>query len=261
LQHLLFHLTLGGKLFCSPVHDKPKDVLHVATGDGTWVLDFAYRNPATSIIARNLAQGTKKSPPNVVFETDDANKAWTYKQQFDFIHCRQQHRTLNEQTFFEQGWKFLHPGGWLEMQELCNPLRSDDGTLTADSALSRWGQLLVEASTKMDRPADNPTRYASWMQAAGFTNVETIVYKWPTNPWSQDEREKLKGLWNLYNVLERLREFTSMLLTKVLGWSQEDVDSLLVDVRTELQDPNVHVYWPVYVVYGQKPLVEEADQA
>ncbi|KAH8427067.1 uncharacterized protein LDX57_004785 [Aspergillus melleus] len=145
------------------------------------------------------------------------------------------------------------------MQELCNPLRCDDGTLAADSALSRWGQLLVEASTKIDRPADNPTRYARWMQAAGFKNVGTVVYKWPTNPWSQDEGEKLKGLWNLYNVLERLPEFTSMLLTKVLGWRQEDIHSLLVDVRAELQDPKVHAYWPVYVVYGQKPL-SETDQ-
>ncbi|KAK1145513.1 hypothetical protein N8T08_004071 [Aspergillus melleus] len=188
---------------------------------------------------------------------EDANKTWTYEQQFDFIHCRQQHRTLNEQHLFEQSWKFLHPGGWLEMQELCNPLRCDDGTLPAGSALSRWGQLLVEASTKMERPADSPTRYASWMQAAGFTNVETVVYKWPTNPWSQDEGGKLKGLWNLYNVLDRLPEFTSMLLTKVLGWRQEEVNVLLMDVRAELQDPNVHAYWPVYVVYGQKPLSKE----
>lgn len=83
------------------------------------------------------------------------------------------------------------------------------------------------------------------MQAAGFTNVKTVVYKWPTNAWSDDERERLKGLWNLYNVLERLREFTSMLMTKVVGWSQEDVDVLLVDVRAELHDPSVHAYWPL----------------
>lgn len=131
------------------------------------------------------------------------------------------------------------------MQELCNPLRCDDGTLAPDSALSRWGQLLVEASLKMDQPADNPTRYATWMEAAGFTNVETVVYKWPTNPWSDDKGEKLKGLWNLCNVLERLSEFTTMLLTKVLGWSQHDVDVLLEEVRVELQDPTIHAYWPV----------------
>jgi hypothetical protein len=133
----------------------------------------------------------------------------------------------------------------MEMQELCNPLSSDDGTLAENSPLAKWGMLIVEASAKLNRNANNPTNYASWMREAGFTNVETVVHKWPTNPWPKDEKEKLKGLWNLYNVLERLQEFTTALFTRVLGWSREEVDAFLVDVRAELQNKNVHAYWPV----------------
>jgi hypothetical protein len=136
----------------------------------------------------------------------------------------------------------------MEMQELCNPVTSDDGTLDEYSPLAKWGRLITEASAQLNRPVDNPTHYASWMRKAGFTNIETVVYKFPTNPWPNDEKGKLKGLWNLYNVIQRLDEFTTVLFTKVLGWSRGDVDAFLVDVRKQLQDKNTHAYWPVWVL-------------
>ncbi|KAK2750376.1 hypothetical protein FQN57_003856 [Myotisia sp. PD_48] len=255
LQHQLFHITLGGKLYASPMNENPLDVLDIATGDENWVLDFASRNPAASIIANdsNPVQ-LKFAPPNIVFEVADANETWTYGHQFDFIHCRQHHRRIEEHKLFEQSIQFLKPGGWIEMQELCNPVTCDDGTLTEGSPLTKWGRLIVEASARVKKNSNNPASYESWMRQAGFTNVRTEVHKWPTNSWPEDEKEKLKGLWNLYNVLDRLQVFTVALFTKVLGWAREDVDAFLVDVSAELQNRDVHAYWPVYIVYGQKPL-------
>ncbi|KAF9885520.1 hypothetical protein FE257_012848 [Aspergillus nanangensis] len=246
----------GGKLYLSPITEEAPSVLDIATGDATWVLAFAEQSASASIVANNSSSMEHDGllPPNITPEISDANETWTYPRPFDFIHCRQHHRRLDEQKLFQQAFQSLNPGGWIEMQELCNPVACDDGTLPEDSPLARWGRLLIEASEKMHRPTDNPTKYESWMREAGFVHCQTVVHEWPTNAWPQEESEKLKGIWNLFNVLQRLEEFTMVLLVKVLGWKADDVAAFLVDLRAELQNPEVHAYWPVYIVYGQKPL-------
>ncbi|KAG5787625.1 hypothetical protein H9Q69_013315, partial [Fusarium xylarioides] len=39
----------------------------------------------------------------------------------------------------------------------------------------------------------------------------------------------------------------------VLGWSKPQLDVFLTDVRKDLKNPSIHAYWPIYVIYGQKP--------
>ncbi|KAL5041946.1 hypothetical protein BDW71DRAFT_156174 [Aspergillus fruticulosus] len=254
LQHQLFHLTLDGKLHLSALPSPAQSVLDIATGDATWIRAFAEQNPSAYIVA-NDPNSMNTTPPglSVISDSSDANKPWTYNRQFDFIHCRQHHRRLDEPRLFQQAFNSLTPGGWLEMQELSNPVTSDDGTLPETNPLFTWGRLLVEASKKMNRPVDNPAKYETWMREAGFVNCRTVVYKWPTNPWPADEKGQLLGLWNLFNVLQRFEEFSMALLVKVLGWEVDDAKRFLGEVKEELMNGNVHGYWPVYVVYGQKP--------
>ncbi|KAL4736958.1 hypothetical protein BDV11DRAFT_172390 [Aspergillus similis] len=223
LQHQLFHLTLDGKLQLSPIPSTAQSVLDIATGDSTWVHAFdneyaAEQNPSAYIVA-NDPSPTKTVPPdlNVILDSSDANESWTS----------------------------LTSGGWLEMQELSNPVTSDDGTLPENNPLSRWGHLLIEASKKMNRPVDNPAKYESWMREAGFVNCRTVLYKWPTNPWPAEEKGKTLGLWNLYNVLQRFEEFSMALLVKVLGWEADDAKTFLGEVKEELMNGDVHGYWPV----------------
>ncbi|KPM35008.1 hypothetical protein AK830_g11569 [Neonectria ditissima] len=48
-------------------------------------------------------------------------------------------------------------------------------------------------------------------------------------------------------------------LTRVYGRplpkqpNKEELDIFLADVRRDLKNPNIHAYWPIVVVYGQKP--------
>ncbi|KAH7184400.1 S-adenosyl-L-methionine-dependent methyltransferase [Fusarium oxysporum] len=63
--------------------------------------------------------------------------------------------------------------------------------------------------------------------------VETR-FKWPSNCWPKDKKYKELGAWN--------NENTNL-----------EVNVLLVDVRKELNDPNIHAYWPICSVYGRKP--------
>ena len=51
LQHHLFTLTLGGKLFLSPIGDTKhlSRVLDAGTGTGVWAIDFADAHPETEV--------------------------------------------------------------------------------------------------------------------------------------------------------------------------------------------------------------------
>ena len=129
------------------------------------------------------------------------------------------------------------------MQELVLPVGCDDGTLSEDSSLWKWSNLLFEATVKIDQPANKPLQYETWMREAGFLNTKSVHYKWPSNTWPKDKRLKTMGLVNLYNTLKGLQAFTIAMFTRVLGWRPEEVEVLLAGVRKEIQDPRIHAYW------------------
>lgn len=78
----------------------------------------------------------------------------------------------------------------------------------------------------------------------------------------------------MYEILSKnLHGLSAALFTRGLGWSVEQLEVFLIDVRRELKDPSVHTYWPLlvytpspaeteeltrkgsYVIYAQKPVV------
>lgn len=51
------------------------------------------------------------------------------------------------------------------------------------------------------------------------------------------------GMWNLENTTPALEGFSMALFTRVLGWSKEEVETFLIDVRKEMKNPKIHAYW------------------
>jgi len=185
---------------------------------------------------------------------DDAEDEWTFQQKFDLIHGRMLVGSFKDPLeFFKQASKNLVPGGWLEMQDFCAPGYCDDGTCPKDSALSRWQENLVEASVKLGRPLNTPPKYKQWMEEIGLVNVQEVVHKWPSNSWPKEPKYKTLGAWQMVNVLNGMHGFTAALFTRVLGWSMEEVDVLLADVKKDMLNTAMHAYWNIYFTYGQKP--------
>src|SRR5436305_14508095 len=133
------------------------------------------------------------------------------------------------------------------MQEVLLPVASDDGTLTKDHALSKWSNLMIEASHKFGRFMDCGTFYKQQIKDAGFENVREVMYKWPMNQWPKDRKFKTLGTWSLQNMLDGLHAFSIALFTRALGWSAEEVEVFLVDVRNDVLNKRIHSYWPMYV--------------
>ncbi|KAM0271171.1 hypothetical protein ACHAQH_009155 [Verticillium albo-atrum] len=257
LQHHLFLMTFDHKLYLSPAGRSGHQIhnaLDVGTGTGVWANDFADEFPSASVIGVDLSP--IQSPfvaPNVNFQVDDIEAQWTFNRKFDFIYSRMMTAALADfPGFFEKAFENLTPGGWFEIADIC-PITSDDGTLTEDSATYSWVSQLLEGTKKIGRPFDGAFDYKKQLEAAGFKNVQQMVFKWPQNTWPKDAKYKELGMWNLENITSGLHGLSAAVYTRVLGWSSEEMEILLAKVRRELKDTKVHAYWPIYVVYGQKP--------
>lgn len=53
------------------------------------------------------------------------------------------------------------------------------------------------------------------------------------------------GTWNFVNMISGIQAVSLMLFTNILGWSADEVEVLLVDVRKEAKNRDIHGYWPV----------------
>ncbi|KAL2126802.1 hypothetical protein VTI74DRAFT_214 [Chaetomium olivicolor] len=257
LQHNLFMITQDNNLFtCPHVREKPpKRVLDAGCGTGIWALDFGDGYPESWVVGIDIsAIQPNMVSPNVEFVIDDLEADWTFVQPFDFIYARFLTGSIKDwPRFFAQSFRHLNPGGWIEAVDIMNPLRCDDGTLPEDSALLKWNRLLLDATVRLGAPVDSVQRYKQQMIDAGFQNVNQIEYKWPTNTWPKDAKHKEIGSWNHVNIMSALNALTMLSFTQALGWSTVEVEVFLVDVRNDLKNKNIHAYWPIWAIYGQKP--------
>lgn len=85
------------------------------------------------------------------------------------------------------------------------------------------------------------------MEEAGFVNVVEKKISVPANPWAKGAEQKVRGMMMMNNLLEVAQGITTKIFTEVYGWSREEVEVFLVDVRAGLKDRKVHGYVPVYV--------------
>jgi len=111
----------------------------------------------------------------------------------------------------------------------------------------------MEGCEKLGRPANSAELYKSQLEAAGFVDVVETKYIWPSNRWPKDRKLKELGMWQLENIISGLEGFSVAIFTRVLGWTKPEVDVFLADVRKEMKDTKIHVYWNIFVIYGRKP--------
>ncbi|XEU96021.1 hypothetical protein FSHL1_001306 [Fusarium sambucinum] len=256
-QHHLALLTLNDRLFNIPAKDdRPfKRVLDAGCGTGIWAMDFADEHPEAEVTGVDLSpiQPTFV-PPNVSFFIDDVEADWTYTKAFDFIYLRAMTGSIRDwPRLFDQAFKNLSPGGYIELMDPIYPVVSEDGTVSKDSAVYKWSKLMNEAATKLGSALDSALTYKDQLIKAGFANVVETPYKWPMNSWPQDKKLKELGAWGNVNLVGGVQGLSLALFTKVLGWNVHDLELFLVDVRKDLHNKEMHGYWRVNVVYGQKP--------
>jgi len=255
LTHHMFTMVLGDKLHLAPIGSNPQNILDIGTGTGLWCIEMGDDYPTAQILGNDLsAVQPSMIPPNVKFEIDDVESAWTYPKLFDYIHCRYMMLSISDwPKLVKNCFDFLSPDGWVEFQDWDLRWYSEDESLKPDSALAKWLDLLIEASKKMGRDHLPGGKLEGWVRDAGFTEVHHQKFRIPVGRWPKDNRLKTIGAWNLLSALEGLEGFSMGLFTRILGWKPEDVQLFLVDVQKDIRDPKIHAQGDFHVVYGRKP--------
>ncbi|KAK0381563.1 TAM domain methyltransferase [Colletotrichum limetticola] len=261
-QHEITVYTLDGRLGVAPPNDvgsKVGRVLDLGCGTGSWAMDFGDLHPESEVYGVDLTPVRADFvPPNVKFEVDDLEEDWTYTQPFDYIHSRFMSAAIDDwDKYIKQCYDNLAPGGYLELHEAELMAKSDDGLLPEDAAVIKWVKLLNEASERTGRVFVSAPPMKTKMLEAGFVDVELRMYKWPHNSWPKDERYKKLGAWTLENFGSALEATCMAAFTRVLGWTRDEVNVFLIDVRNDLKNKSYHSYCPVYCITGRKPEKEK----
>ena len=61
------------------------------------------------------------------------------------------------------------------------------------------------------------------------------------------------GLFYRANILDAVESFSIALYTRVLGYSLEHAQLIMAGVKSELQDPKLHLYVNFHFIWARRP--------
>jgi len=262
LQHHLWRMTFDGKLYVAPITPPIANVLDNGTGTGIWAIEFADEHPNASVLGTDLSPVQPSYvPANCSFMVDDVESDWTFgNKQYDFIHSRFLVVAMRDwPKYFRQSFEHLRPGGWIEVQEANVITDCDDESWGENRYLRTLFDDITAITAKQGIHTRKIAELGPDLEKAGFRDIELVRHRWPLGPWSDDKKEKTLGVWARKDILEAVHGAAMGYLVKGAGQSVEEVELRLVDIRKELNDPNVHQYINLYVWYAQKPESNEGS--
>ncbi|KAF2788431.1 S-adenosyl-L-methionine-dependent methyltransferase, partial [Melanomma pulvis-pyrius CBS 109.77] len=238
IKYASLNLVMGGKVCFAPIQD-PQQVLDIGTGTGIWAIDCGEEYPGATgnhsvkspiPISRHRMI---RVPPNVKFEIDDAEQAWTWNENFfDLIHMRTMTGCIrNWDRLFEQAFRHTKPGGYIELQEMdymgvVQPTSGNPGT-----SFIQWCVSQGEAAKKagLVLRTSGPL-LKSYLENAGFVDVNVLEFRLPIGPWAAKKRLRDAGLLQLSAMLEGIEGLSLRLFTFYAGWTLDELKILLAKV-------------------------------
>ncbi|KAK0120230.1 hypothetical protein ONS95_011636 [Cadophora gregata] len=73
------------------------------------------------------------------------------------------------------------------------------------------------------------------------------------SPWSNDPKLRDAGSFVMTSMMEDISGMSLAVFTRLLGWERIDLELFLGEVRKEWKNGNIHGFWPLFAVFGQKP--------
>lgn len=259
LQHHLFLLTLGGQLYRAPLGQNIQHAIDLGTGTGIWAMDFADQFQQASVIGNDLSpvQPTYV-PPNCTFFIENIEEPWTCEPgTYDFVHGRMIVAGIkNWENLVRQAFHALKPGGWIEFQDCCFPVRTDDSSATADSPVMVWSQYMIQSAANLGIDITVANKFPQILRDVGFTDVRMEWFTWPLGRWAKQAHDKERGMWSFENFDNGIQGFSMGFFSRGLGWRKEEVDALVLQVKQQLRSRSTHCYLPIWVICARKPEVE-----
>ncbi|KAH8812898.1 methyltransferase family protein [Xylogone sp. PMI_703] len=257
MKHHEWMLITDFRLHFAPIGENPQRILDLGTGTGIWAMQTADRYPSAEVIGTDISpvQPTMV-PPNLTFEVDDLEAEWLYRPgTFDLIHVRFMFLAIKDYpAMLTQAYKTLRPGGYVELSELGVKPQAMNPDYPPPFQVFRWLDLYDEAMAKMGFSFRIAHQFKDMLAEAGFVDIVETRLPVPWGSWHSDKKLKAIGLWHIEQLKQGLQGIVMGLFTRALGWTPEQVEIFLVELRRQLNDKNYHLLDHAYVVYGRKPL-------
>ncbi|OBT88941.1 hypothetical protein VE02_02845 [Pseudogymnoascus sp. 03VT05] len=256
---MIYHslsLMFDDKLFFAPVKN-PQRIADMATGTGIWAIDVGDKYEGAEVIGIDLSPIQPNwVPPNVQFRVDDIDKDWMFEHPLDLIHTRLSSglAVRDWPRYLSECQKALKPGGWVEAQEFSVSMGYEDDSLPPNSMIKKWH----EEANRTFTAAGCDLRFEGeilkqQMINAGFVNCVVQEYRWPMGPWHEDKRLRDSGAFAMMSMLTDMEAISLASMTRYGGWKMDELKVFLRAVKKEWRMKSIKAYWPLYVVYGQKP--------
>ena len=252
IAHQAYLPALDDQLTLNLIPRSAKRILDIGTGTGDWAIAIAERFPKAEIIATDITNAFQppSAPPNVFFELDDAQNAWAYNEPFDFIHMRNLSGAFSDwSAIYAEVSKNLRPGGSFEIAD-CGWIQFRKET--PDSNTSIFNGAIRSAADNSGRPLDLDHMKRPLFDKAELNVIKTRAFEVPLGTYDPDPRKKVAGKMALIAVLEGLEAMSLRLLTKHLGWKEEDVRKLCEKVQEEVMRAEARAFIPVHFVVARK---------
>ncbi|KAJ4865241.1 methyltransferase domain-containing protein [Trichoderma breve] len=256
-MHSMLGTVFDNRLIFPPV-SKPGKILECGFGAADWAVDVAEHYPDAEVVGLDISPHMipEVLPDNLDLQVDDLNGEFTFPSNyFDVVHSQMMAGGIHATrwpSYLRDMYRVLQPGGWCQLVEIYFNAQSDNGTLSADHALSRWSSGYLDAMHPQKDPRA-ALRLKEWMRSAGFTDIESRLLTLPMCPWPTDPRDKQIGALNVSNVSQLLYSTGLYPFTQMRGMPAEDFQLLVAQARNEANNPSYRAYFPLYVFIGRKP--------
>ncbi|KAJ8115392.1 hypothetical protein OPT61_g2943 [Boeremia exigua] len=211
----------------TPVHSPPR-----SPGAAQFNKSISY--PEESLITNPYSLNPQPEP------------GWHFSEPYELIHLRNMKGAFSHwEEVYAEVHKSLSPGGWIEVADWDMGAVPIDHA-TADPAtfpiptLRKLYASMMEASYKSGRPLGLFYMHPSYLEEAGFTDIQTTQVNVPIGQWVNDEEQKRIGKLLLVVVMEGFEASLLRLLTKFGDreriWSAEEVRKDIGRAQLEVAD-------------------------
>lgn len=90
----------------------------------------------------------------------------------------------------------------------------------------------------------SPPQISTQVHADADTDIYMYSLK-NRNAWPKDKHLKVLGTWTHENISPAFYGLSVAAFTRLLGWTVEELEVFLVDVRKDFANPKIHAYFPV----------------
>lgn len=171
---------------------------------------------------------------------------WHFSDSYELIHLRNMKGTFScWEGVYAEIHKSLSPGGWIEVADYDLgqvPMPPEEQGLSAYPmpTLRKLYAAVMESSFISGRPLGLYYMHPSYLEEAGFTDIQTTHVNVPIGQWGQDETQRSIGKLMLVIVMETFEASLLRLLTKYGDkekiWSAEEVRMAIAAAQHEVGD-------------------------